>query len=120
MAHLINASVEIEDVCSSFLLVLNFVLLAKASADNVQVNGWKKMGVIPETLYPAHIDNLIVLCRNCHSLFGSTYAAWIMLPDNLDHDIDFERNDYAARVAAGERGIRKKRALPPVLFPSLF
>jgi hypothetical protein len=67
--------------------------------------------------YPAHITNLILLCRNCHSDYDQNYPGWFLLPTDLDFFIDFEKKDYAERVTAAEQGILQERALPQVLPP---
>jgi hypothetical protein len=75
---------------------------------------------LPEAFYPAHVDNLILLCKNCHSAYNCRYPGWIVLPQDLDFFIKFENNDYAARIAAAKRGVQQRRALPQVPFRSLF
>ena len=122
VAHNVDASIPLVWVCSSFLfisLVLDFVLLVE-SADYVQLEAWKELGILPEVFYPAHVDNLILLCKNCHSAYDCNYPAWIVLPQSLDYFINFENNDYAARIAAAKRGFQQRRALPQVPFRPLF
>ena len=84
------------------------------------MESWKELGILPALFYPAHVDNLILLCSNCHVAYDRNYPGWILLPHNLDLFINFEKTDYAARVAAAKCGVFQGRALPQVPFRSLF
>ena len=125
VAHNVGASIPLGRVCSSFLfisLVLDLVLLVDDlwvegdSADDERLGVWKGLGILPEVFYPAHIDNLILLCKNCHSGYHCDYPGWVVLPQDLDFFINFEKNDYAARIAAAKHGVQQERALPQVTF----
>jgi hypothetical protein len=94
--------------------------VSQDSADDVQLESWKRLGILSQSFYPAQVENLILLCRNCHGAYDCDYPSWVLLPHNLDFFINFERKDYAARVAAAKRGVQQGRALPQVPFCSLF
>jgi 5-methylcytosine-specific restriction endonuclease McrA len=120
VAHNVGASIPLGRVCSSLLFISLVHDFSRDSADDVQLEIWKRLGILPAAFYPAHVDNLILLCKNCHSGYNCDYPGWIIIPHNLDFFINFERKNYAARIAAATSGDRQWRALPEVPFRSLF
>jgi hypothetical protein len=90
------------------------------NTDDEQIDEWKSMGLLPKTFSLGHQSNLITLCRNCHSQYDGPYPSWFALPEDLDFFIDFEKDDYAKRIAAAERGVKQERALPEVLLLPFF
>ena len=97
-------------------LFLTSIETTVSNTDDVQLESWKRLGILPAAFFPAHADNLILLCKACHSAYDVAYAAWITIPHNLDFFINFEKKDYAARAAAARRGVEQGRALPEVPF----
>src|SRR5436190_22045973 len=104
MAHYIAASIPICKVCFPFsllILVRHFTLslddihmcFGINSADILfeQMKIWKELGILPMTFYPAQADNLILLCNICHSGHDCQCSGWIILPQDLDLFIHFEK-----------------------------
>jgi len=48
------------------------------------------MGFSRLRFYPAHPDNAILLCANCHTEFDDSIPGFIVLPTNLDFFIEYE------------------------------
>ncbi|PGG95076.1 hypothetical protein AJ79_10280 [Helicocarpus griseus UAMH5409] len=85
-----------------------------ASIENAKVEKWRSMGIVPSDFYPAHHMNLILLCLTCYAAYDSPYPMWVALPEDLGFFVEFEREDYEARIQAAANGIFQTRSLPPV------
>ena len=77
------------------------------------------MGILHRNFYPAHPNNLMPLCLTCHHAYDDPYPIRVALPEDLDRFIEFERNDYEAKVQAAADGVSQPRSLPPVGILSL-
>lgn len=57
--------------------------------------------------------NAVVLCPNCHASFDRTpHTRWLFLPTDLDYFLNFERENFEARIQDLRRGIRTERMYP--------
>ncbi|KKZ63923.1 hypothetical protein EMCG_01782 [[Emmonsia] crescens] len=90
-----------------------------ASIEATVAHRWQAMGILPRGFYPAHPKKLMPLCIACHHAYNDPYPIWVALPEDLDRFIEFERNDYEARVWAAADGVSQPRSLPPVDILSL-
>jgi hypothetical protein len=74
---------------------------------------YKKRGLLPTTLtHPAHQDNLILLCANCHVEFDSSIPVITIMPTDLQYFIGYEVDDYQRRLVAASSGCEIQRKVP--------
>ena len=59
-------------------------------------------GFLPPDIHPAHPDNFIILCTNCHGGFDCPLPAIVILPTNMEFFIDYEERDYQSRTEGEE------------------
>jgi hypothetical protein len=118
VAHNVDACVSFNQVCFSFVLDLTSRLVT--CANDEQLSSWKEGGQLPDSFYPGHAENLILLCACCHTGYDNKVAAWLMLPTDLKSLIEYEENDYNERIAAASQGIQQPRKIPEALFLLFF
>jgi len=74
---------------------------------------YKQRGLLPITLtHPAHQDNLILLCANCHAEFDSSIPVLTIIPTDLQYFIGYEVDDYQRRLVAASSGYEIPRKVP--------
>ncbi|KAI9773894.1 MAG: hypothetical protein M1840_006120 [Geoglossum simile] len=75
---------------------------------------YKSQGLLSASLtHLAHINNLILLCRNCYGAYDAPSPGWIVLPEHLEFFINWEEQDYKRREEqAAREGIAVPRTVP--------
>ena len=63
---------------------------------------FQNSGYLPSDIHPAHPDNFIVLCANCHNAFDCAIPAIVILPTNMEFFINYEERDYESRTEGEE------------------
>ena len=63
---------------------------------------YQSMGYLPSNIHPAHPDNHIILCANCHSSFDCIMPTIVILPTNIEFFINYEERDYELRTEGEE------------------
>ncbi|KAN0085492.1 hypothetical protein V8E54_001959 [Elaphomyces granulatus] len=63
---------------------------------------YQSRGYLPPDIHPAHPDNFIILCANCHCAFDCPMPATVILPTNMEFFIDYEKRDYKSRTEGEE------------------
>ncbi|KAI9774451.1 MAG: hypothetical protein M1839_001734 [Geoglossum umbratile] len=85
-----------------------------SAASQAVFQRYKSQGLFPASLtHPAHADNLILLCKNCHGLYDAPSPGWVVLPEDLEFFINWEEQDYKRRgEQAALEGIVVPRTVP--------
>ena len=91
-----NQGDKVAQSCPSLLVSRSYV----HDADVVfQFLYYKECGLLPETLtHLAHLDNIVLLCADCHTVFDNSIPTLAVIPTDLDYFIRYEQSDYEKRI----------------------
>jgi hypothetical protein len=78
----------------------------------VQFLFYHAQGFLGTVSYPAHVDNLLHLCSNCHGSFDSAIPGIVIIPTDVNFFIAWEEKDYTARCQAANEGQAIPRTVP--------
>ncbi|KAN0069039.1 hypothetical protein V8E54_012668 [Elaphomyces granulatus] len=81
--------------------ILNFChIIPKSLPQRFEM--YQSMGYLPSDIRPAHPDNYIILCANCHNAFDCVMPTIVILPTNIEFFINYEERDYELRTEGEE------------------